>query len=96
MTGNTGQFPAVVVDVRLESSRGGRSLWQIALDRTEFRAGDVGEFEAQARSGARLSVPVIRVQFGPDGTIWHIVEKPLTEGTKITARVLREGSSLLH
>ena len=96
MSNNKEQFPALVVDVRLESTQAGRSLWQIALDRTEFHAGDAGEFEALARSGARLRVPVLRVLVDVDGTVWHVVEKPLTEGTKIIARVLDRGSSLVH
>ena len=90
------EFPALVVDVRLESRTAGQARWQIALDRTEFRAGDTGDFEAVARSGARLQVEVLEVDVDRDGTVWHVVEKPLTEGTKITATVRRQAGSLLH
>lgn len=85
-------FSAVIADVRLESTVAGRSRWQISLDHTHFCPGDTGEFEAVARSGARLTIPVLRVDRGPDGTLWHQVEKPLTEGTKITATVLGNGN----
>jgi len=79
-------FEAVVIDVQLESTKGGRSVWRIALDHTEFTAGELGEFEAQSRRGTRLIVPLLRVDVDGAGTLWHVVEKPLTEGTKITAR----------
>ncbi len=55
------EFSAVVVDIREESRVAGRQRWQMALDRTEFGAGDVGTMEAVARSGVRLVVPVLGV-----------------------------------
>jgi alanyl-tRNA synthetase len=58
----------------------------MALDRTEFAAGDVGMLEAVARSGARLMVPVLGVVM-ENGEVWHVVEKPLAAGTAVTARV---------
>jgi hypothetical protein len=89
-------FEAVVTDVRLESTTARGSIWRIALDHTDFVAGDTGQFEAQARSGARLIIPVLRVEADPSGTLWHVVEKPLNEGTKIVAKRMRERSSLVH
>lgn len=80
------QFEATVVDVQLESRSEGRSWWRLALDHSDFRAGDTGELEAEARSGARLRLPLVRVELAPDGTLWHVVQKPLTEGTKVVAR----------
>jgi hypothetical protein len=59
----------------------------MALDRTEFVAGDVGVLEAVARSGARLVVPVLGVLMDA-GEVWHVVEKPLAAGTVVTGRVL--------
>jgi len=59
----------------------------MALDRTEFVAGDVGAFEAVARSGARLVVPVLGIVVDAAGEVWHVVEKPLAAGTVVTGRV---------
>jgi alanyl-tRNA synthetase len=81
------EFAAVVVDIREESRVGGRQRWQMALDRTEFGAGDVGELEAVAPSGVRLAVPVLSVVVDAAGDVWHVVEKPLAAGTSVTARV---------
>ena len=81
------EFAAVVTDIREESRVGGRQRWQMALDRTEFRAGDVGALEAVAPSGARLTVPVLGVVVDGGGEIWHVVEKPLAAGTAVMARV---------
>jgi hypothetical protein len=76
-------FEAVVTDIRLESRVSGRARWQIALFSA---AAQTGLLEAVARSGARLVVPVLGV-VEEDGMIWHIADKPLTEGTAITGRL---------
>jgi Ser-tRNA(Ala) deacylase AlaX len=80
------EFSSVVTDIREESRVAGRQLWQMALDRTDFSAGDVGVLEAVARSGAKLVVPVLRVVVDGD-EVWHVVEKPLAAGTAVTGRV---------
>lgn len=80
-------FAAVVTDIREESRLGGRQRWQMALDRTEFVAGNTGVLEAVARSGTRLLVPVLRVEVDAAGEVWHVVEKPLAAGTTVTGRV---------
>lgn len=80
------EFSGVVTDIREESRVGGRQRWQMALDRTEFVAGDVGALEAVARSGARLVVPVLGV-VTEAGEVWHVVEKPLAAGTMVMGRV---------
>jgi hypothetical protein len=83
-------FSAVVVDIREESRVAGRQRWQVLLDRTEFTAGDTGELEAVARSGALLLVPVLgAVEDG--GEIWLQVEKPLAAGTEVTGCVEAKG-----
>jgi hypothetical protein len=79
-------FVAEVIDIREESRVAGRQRWQMALDRTDFRAGDVGVLEAVARSGAKLVVPVLGVVMEA-GEVWHVVEKPLAAGTAVTGRV---------
>jgi hypothetical protein len=80
-------FEAVVTDIRLESRESGRARWQIALDRTLFSAAaPTGVLEAVARSGARLTVPVLGV-VEEDGVVWHVADKPLTEGTSVTGRL---------
>ena len=81
------EFEAVVVDIREESRVAGRQRWQMALDRTEFGAGNVGALEAVAPSGVRLVVPVLSVVVDAAGEVWHLVEKPLAAGTRVTARV---------
>jgi Ser-tRNA(Ala) deacylase AlaX len=80
------EFAAEVIDIREESRVAGRQRWQMALDKTEFVAGDVGVLEAVARSGARLVVPVLGVVMD-GGEVWHVVEKPLAAGTAVTGRV---------
>jgi hypothetical protein len=79
-------FVAEVIDIREESRVAGQQRWQIALDKTEFGAGNVGELEAVARSGAKLVVPVLGVVMEA-GEVWHVVEKPLAAGTTVTGRV---------
>jgi hypothetical protein len=81
------EFTAVVTDIREESRVGGRQRWQMTLDRTEFRAGAVGELQAVARSGARLVVPVLGTVVDAAGDVWHLVEKPLAAGTLVTGHV---------
>jgi hypothetical protein len=81
------EFSSVVADIREESRVAGRQRWQMALDQTEFAAGDVGMLEAVARSGARLVVPVLGVVIDAAGEVWHVVEKPLAAGTRVTGRV---------
>ncbi len=81
------EFAAVVTDIREESRVAGRQRWQMALDRTEFGAGDIGALEAVARSGARLEVPVLATVVEASGEVWHLVEKPLAAGTAVTGRV---------
>ena len=87
ISGGSGEFAAVVMDIRLESRVGGAALWQILLDGTGFRAGDTGVLEAVAPSGARLVVPVLRVEVDDAGEVWHVVEKPLGAGTVVTGRL---------
>jgi hypothetical protein len=58
----------------------------MALDKTDFGAGDVGVLEAVARSGAKLVVPVLGVVIEAN-EVWHVVEKPLAAGTAVTGRV---------
>jgi hypothetical protein len=81
------KFTAVVTDIREESRAGGRQRWQMALDRTEFCAGAIGELQAVARSGARLVVPVLDTVTDAAGEMWHIIEKPLAAGTTVTGHV---------
>lgn len=91
------EFTATVTDVRLlatEQHDGERvQMWQIALDRTAFypegggQPWDTGELVATARSGATLQVRVERVLEDEAGEVWHVVRKPLIEGTAVHGRV---------
>jgi alanyl-tRNA synthetase len=84
-----GSFTAVVTDIRLESRNQGVARWQIALDTTLFTAASpAGMLLAVAPSGARLEVPVLGI-VEERGVVWHVVDKPLTEGTEITGRIGR-------
>jgi hypothetical protein len=77
-------FISEVTDIRLESRVGAVARWQIALEHTLFSAAaSTGLLLAVAPSGARLEVPVLGV-FEEEGTVWHVVDKPLTEGTEVT------------
>ena len=87
------EFSGVVADIREESRVAGKQRWQMALDRTEFVAGDVGVLEAVARSGARLVVPVLGVVVDAAGEVWHVVEKPLAAGTRVMGTVGKSVSS---
>jgi hypothetical protein len=84
-------FSAVVVDIVDEGRSSGRQRWQVLLDRTEFCEGDRGTLEAVARSGARLTVPIVGVVIR-DGELWHQVEKPLPLETAVTGVVVRSGA----
>lgn len=84
------EFSATVTDIREESRTAGRHRWHIALDRTEFGAAegkDCGVLQAVAPRGACLLVPVLGVVVDAPGEVWHVVEKPLAAGTRVTARV---------
>jgi len=81
------EFAGVVTDIRLESRSGGVARWQMAVSGSAFAAGDVGELEAVAPSGARLVVPVLEMLVDAEGEVWHVVEKPLAAGTAVTGRV---------
>ena len=83
------RFGAIVVDIREEGRVEGRQRFQLQLDRTEFRVGDVGRLEAVGRSGARLVAEVLRVLRDDAGDVWHVVEKPLAAETAVTAIVDR-------
>jgi Ser-tRNA(Ala) deacylase AlaX len=85
---NLKEFSAMVTDIREESRVAGRQRWQIALDSTQFAAGNAGILEAVARSGARLEVPVLEIVVDVAGEVWHVVEKPLAAGTRVTGRLL--------
>jgi hypothetical protein len=87
--GQVNQFSGVVTDIREESRVAGKQRWQMALDKTEFVVGDIGMLEAIARSGAKLVVPVFGVVIDAAGEVWHVVEKPLAAGTRVTGRVNR-------
>ena len=80
-------FAAVVTDIRLQSRQGLAAVWEMSLDRTEFKAGDRGVLEAVTRTGTRLEIPVTSVVEDSEGVVWHVVEKPLAAGTDVTGLV---------
>jgi hypothetical protein len=88
-------FSSVVLDIREEGRVSGRQRWQLLLSETEFTAGDTGRLEAVARSGTRLSVPVLgTVEEGED--VWLQVEKPLMAGTEVMGWVERRAEGQLR
>lgn len=84
------KFSTVIVDIREEGRTGGRQHWQLLLEHGGFAAGDRGTLEAVARSGAKLSIPVLGV-VEDSGEIWLRVEKPLMAGTQVMAHVEPHG-----
>ncbi len=80
-------FATVVTDIRLESRVGLEAVWWMALDPTQFHAGDSGKLEAVTRSGTRLVIQVSDVIEDTEGVLWHVVEKPLAAGTDVVATV---------
>lgn len=91
-------FQAIVTEIELVAQECGsdgerRQLWRLALDRTAFypesggQPWDTGVLVATARSGARLEVPVERVEEDSHGQVWHYLHKPLVEGTAVEGRV---------
>ncbi|MDE3103678.1 MAG: hypothetical protein KGK08_00760 [Acidobacteriota bacterium] len=70
----------------MESRRAGVTRWQILLGQTDFHPGSTGMLQAVAPSGATLQVPVLDVQEDA-GELWHIAEKPLAAGTRVTGMV---------
>ena len=85
------EFAGVVTDIRLESRVEGVARWQMAVSNSTFRPGDTGVLEAVARSGTRLTVPVLDAVEDAEGEIWLVVEKPLAAGTEVTGRSGIEG-----
>jgi hypothetical protein len=84
------KFSTVVADIREEGRTEGRQHWQVRLEASGFAAGDNGTLEAVARSGAKLSIPILGV-VEDGGEIWLRVEKPLMAGTQVTACVESRG-----
>jgi hypothetical protein len=83
------RFSSVIVDIREEGRVSGKQRWQLLLKETKFTAGDTGVLEAVARSGTRLSVPVLGT-LEEKGETWLRVEKPLMAGTEVTGWVERK------
>lgn len=92
------EFTAHVTDIHLVAKDSAApadsaQLWQVALDRTAFypegggQPCDTGLLIATAPSGATLEIPVERVQEDEAGEVWHLVRKPLTEGTEVTGEI---------
>lgn len=92
------EFTATITDIRLQSQSTGpggekEQLWQVALDRTAFypegggQPWDTGVLLAVSRSGATLEVPVERVEEDEAGEVWHLVRKPLVQGTEVTGHI---------
>src|ERR1700761_1268050 len=86
-------FDAHVSDIREVSRTEGRSLWQIALDRSAFcpTSGgpphDTGVLTATSSGGALLEAPILAVEEDDQGEIWHITPKPLLAGTPVRGYV---------
>jgi len=84
-------FEAEVTEIVLASQAGAESLWKIALDHTEFSAGDSGRLVATSASGVELDVQVVRVETDSAGTTWHMARKPLMAGTRVRGEVAAHG-----
>src|ERR1700761_6993781 len=86
-------FDAHVSDIREVSRTQGRSLWQIALDRSAFyptsggQPHDTGVLTATSSGGALLEAPILAVEEDEQGEVWHITPKPLLAGTPVRGYV---------
>ena len=82
-------FDAHVSDIREVSRTEGRSLWQIALDRSAFyptsggQPHDTGILAATSAGGAVLEAPILAVEEDEQGEVWHTTPKPLLAGTAV-------------
>jgi alanyl-tRNA synthetase len=82
-------FDAHVSDIREVSRTEGRSLWQIALDRSAFyptsggQPHDTGTLTATSSGGALLEAPILAVDEDEHGEVWHTTPKPLLAGTAV-------------
>ena len=71
----------------------GRSLWQIALDRSAFyptsggQPHDTGLLTATSSGGALLEAPILAVEEDEHGEVWHTTPKPLLAGTAVRGYV---------
>ena len=86
-------FEARVSDVREASRSRGKSLWQLALDRTAFyptsggQPYDIGDLAATSPSGVTLHAPVLAVEEDEEGEVWHTTSKPLNTGTAVRGEI---------
>ena len=86
-------FDAHVSDIRELSHTHGRSLWQIALDRSAFyptsggQPHDTGVLTATSSGGALLEAPILAVEEDEQGEVWHTTPKPLLAGTLVRGYV---------
>jgi alanyl-tRNA synthetase len=86
-------FDAHVSDIREVSRTQGRSLWQIALDRSAFyptsggQPHDTGVLTATSSGGALLEAPILAVEEDEQGEVWHTTPKPLLAGTLVRGYV---------
>ena len=86
-------FDAHVSDIREVSRSQGRSLWQIALDRSAFyptsggQPHDTGMLTATSSGGALLEAPILAVEEDEQGEVWHTTPKPLLAGTLVRGYV---------
>ncbi len=86
-------FEAHVADIREVSRSQGRSLWQIALDRSAFyptsggQPHDTGLLTATSSGGALLEAPILAVEEDEHGEVWHTTPKPLLAGTAVRGYV---------
>jgi alanyl-tRNA synthetase len=86
-------FDAHVSDIREVSRTQGRSLWQIALDRSAFyptsggQPHDTGLLTATSSGGALLEAPILAVEEDEQGEVWHTTPKPLLAGTAVRGYV---------
>ncbi len=86
-------FDAHVSDIREVSRTQGRSLWQIALDRSAFyptsggQPHDTGLLTATSSGGALLEAPILAVEEDDQGEVWHTTPKPLLAGTAVRGQI---------
>jgi alanyl-tRNA synthetase len=87
------RFAGAVTDVREVADGSGEPVWKLALDRTAFyptsggQPFDTGLLRATAQDGTALTVAVEQVEEDEEGSVWHLVRKPLAVGTPVEGEI---------
>jgi alanyl-tRNA synthetase len=86
-------FSAKVAGVREPSASESGSVWQISLDRSAFyptsggQPFDTGLLRTTSAAGSSDEIPVEQVDEDEAGTVWHLIQKPIANGTQVEGEI---------